>query len=743
MPTSVFTEEDYRLINEEYKALYDSVSKTCTPEGLAVIERAFEFANHAHKNVRRRSGAPYMLHPIAVARIVADEIGLDYRYIASALLHDVVEDTEHTIEDISSSFGEDIAHIVDGLTKIKNVFGSQGEGDVYSKSIQADNLKRILLTLDSDHCVVLVKMADRLHNCRTIEFMPEYKRDKILSETMFIFIPLAHTLGLYRIKSELEDIWLRYKEPKEYATLSERINKNVKDLDKKMDIFEETLRRALEGKFDFEIKRRVKTPYSVWRKMQVKKVTFDQIYDLYALRIIFEPKTDTNQSERDQCFHIYSIISDIYQSRPDRIRDWVSNSKPNGYEALHCTLKDNETGLVVEVQIRSTRMNEIAEKGIASHWSYKDDGFTKDPSSKINRTLEKIRDSLHDKGLNSQEFLETIHEDLMMNDIVVFTPKGAPKNIPKNSTALDFAYKVHTEIGNKAIAAKVNQKPVGLSHVLKEGDIVEVITAEDAHPRKESLAFLKTRTAKNRIIDWFRQDFQHIKEQGYQDCSHVLEKLEIELTPKIAGRIASRMGYNNADEFMFRLGLDLIDRKALEELAKQIKETAQEEEAAIRPEGTTRIDKENFEITSEGEGRIYKIANCCNPIAGDPIVGFKTPDGGITIHKKTCPVADSLAARHGDWIIMPKWSMTRHQFFLVRIRLSGIDRFGLLNEITRCISLIMGVNIKSLSIGASDGLMDGKVDLFVQSRQILEELMDILRGISGITNVERMETSTK
>ncbi len=737
MAITVFDNKDYELINQDYQALLESASKRCkSKDELEVVKRAFEFANEAHKNVRRRSGAPYILHPIAVARIVVDEIGLGYKSISAALLHDVVEDTDYTIEDIKSLFGEKISELVDGLTKIKNVFSNQSDvadADDYANSSQAENFKRILLTLNDDVRVVLIKLADRLHNCRTIEFMPEYKRDKILSETMFIFIPLAHRLGLYAIKSELENIWLRFKEPGAYKDISERISQNVADKDHDIDRFVEPLQKALEGKFTFQIKKRIKTPYSIWRKMQIKHVSFEQIFDLYAIRIIFEHDINSNESEREECYHIYSLVSGIYKPRQERFRDWVSNSKSNGYEALHCTLMD-QTGMNVEVQIRSRRMDDIAEKGIAAHWAYKQQGYVSD--NNMDNWLAKVQETLSNPDYNTAAALEELHKELMIGEIVVFTPKGGQINIPKGSTALDFAYQIHTEIGNKAIAAKINHKPVALSQILNGGDIVEIITAEDATPQRGYLKFLRSRTARNKVIDWFRQDFAGICEEGRQKCIKDFNMIGIDVTQNyLLARIASRKGFNNADEFLYRYGLGLVLFEEVSDLPSLILKTA-----GI----ATGTKIETREIIIDGSmvsGSNIKIATCCNPIAGDPVVGFRNPNGIVTIHKKSCKVAELEASKHGDWIVMPQWSKSIHQSFLVRLHLAGIDRMGLLNEITRYISLIMGVNIKGLSIGANEGIMDGKVDLYVQDREVLEELMDKLRSINGITSVERTKSN--
>ena len=519
MATSGFRQRDYEVIAREYADLKEAARKRCTDQSeLDMIQKAFDFANEAHKGVRRRSGDPYILHPIAVAKIVVSTIGLGYKSIVAALLHDVVEDTAYNIDDIRNLFGERVATLVEGLTKIKTVLDN--EDKARQKSMQAENFKRILLTLNDDVRVVLIKLADRLHNCRTIEYVSEHKRKKILSETMYVFIPLAHRLGLYGMKSEMEDIWLRYNEPEAYNSISEKVNKDVIDKDKEINEFiapiEEALRKA---GFTFEIKKRVKTPYSIWHKMNTKGVTFEEIFDLYAVRIIFDPQEDAKESERDQCYHIFSIITSLYKYKSDRIRDWVNFPKNNGYEALHCTLMSS-SGIWVEVQIRSRRMHEVAEKGIAAHWSYKKDGFIDKSQNEVDKWIVQVKEILVNPDVNALDLLDMIHNDLIKREIFVFTPKGEQRSIEKGSTALDFAYSIHSQIGHKAIAAKVNLKLVPLSRELKTGDQVEIITAETEKPKREWLDFVKTRKAKAHILDYLK-DAHKEKRHQFRDTSRI------------------------------------------------------------------------------------------------------------------------------------------------------------------------------------------------------------------------------
>ncbi len=567
MSVSKFTKKDYELIAAEYAGLRQAAAARCSsPEELDFVQRAFDFANEAHKDVRRRSGEPYMLHPIDVAKIVVSDIGLGHKSIAAALLHDVVEDTDYTLEDIRSRFGDKVASLVDGLTKIKNLLDNRdnaGLSEQYIKSIQAENFKRILLTLNDDVRVVLIKLADRLHNCRTIEFMPEYKRDKILSETMFIFIPLAHQLGLYGIKSEMENIWLRYKEPDAYADITRKVSLNISDKEASIDSFIAPIREAMEkAGFSFEIRKRVKTPYSIWKKMNAKNLNFDQIYDLYAIRIIFDVPKSSKETERDQCYHVFSIITGIYRYKPDRVRDWVKHPKSNGYEALHCTLLSND-GVWVEVQIRTRRMDDIAEKGIAAHWAYKKDGYVEENDSEMEKWLGKVKDILSNPDVNALELLDIIHNDLTTSTIMLFTPKGDQKSIEKGATVLDFAYLIHSEIGNHAIAGKVNMKLVPLNHVLHGGDQVEIITAEDEMPKKEWLQFLKTRRARNLVMDWFRSEKETGIRIGRKDLDSALNSMGIKTSEELYNQIASNLQLSGADDLFFRYYLGVFSTEAV------------------------------------------------------------------------------------------------------------------------------------------------------------------------------------
>ncbi|MBO4465135.1 MAG: bifunctional (p)ppGpp synthetase/guanosine-3',5'-bis(diphosphate) 3'-pyrophosphohydrolase [Bacteroidales bacterium] len=678
MKSTEFTKEDFDLIRKEWESLAEAAKARCrTDEEFKVVQKAFDFANEAHKDVRRRSGVPYIIHPIQVAKIVVSDIGLGYKSIVAALLHDVVEDTEYTVEDIKDLFGPKVASLVDGLTKMKNVLDEEDrtkQNGYQTESLQAENFKKILLTMNDDVRVVLIKLADRLHNCRTIEFMPEHKRDKILSETMYLFIPLAHRLGLYSIKSEMENIWLIYKEPEDYAEIKAETQAKVDTTGRQIDAFIAPIEAALRSEgYNFTIKKRIKTPYSIWHKMRTKHVTFDQVYDLYAVRIVFDPNSDDPVKERKQCYDIFSTITSLYRYQPDRLRDWIKTPKNNGYEALHCTLM-SKSGIWVEVQIRSKRMDDIAERGIAAHWAYKRDGYISENDSEMDKWLEKIQDIIKSPDLGSLELLDVIHQDLLASDIVVFTPKGEQRTLPSGATALDFAYAIHTKIGEHAIAAKVNMKLCSLPHVLHQGDQIEIITAQNAFPLLGWLDFVVTRNAKRKILDYFRD---HDPE--------ILAKAE-----------------------------DIIE----------LKNGHQTQAARI--------------IINEGIR--YIIASCCNPIPGDPVVGFTNPDGSITVHKKSCRVAEGQASTRGDKVTVPRWVNAAHVTdFPVKISLRGLDRVGMLSDITQQISLSMNINMRRLVLGSEGGVFEGTIELFVGDRETLEKLISSLSRIDGIQSVVRMD----
>ena len=723
---SEFTTQDYEVIARDYADLKEAARKRCVdPAELEVIQKAFDFANEAHKGVRRRSGEPYILHPIAVAKIVVSNIGLGYKSIVAALLHDVVEDTAYTVDDLKNLFGDKVATLVDGLTKIKTVLDNEDKAE--QKSMQAENFKRILLTLNDDVRVVLIKLADRLHNCRTIEFMPDHKRDKILSETMFVFIPLAHRLGLYGIKSEMEDIWLRYKQPEAFNEITEKINRNISDKDREITEFIAPIDDALKAAgFRYEIRKRVKTPYSIWNKMNNKGIAFDQIYDLYAVRIIFDPDKESKETERDQCYHIFSIITGLYRYKADRVRDWVNYPKNNGYEALHCTLMSN-AGFWIEVQIRSTRMNEIAEKGIAAHWAYKKNGFAEENESEMDKWISKVKDILVNPDVSALELLDMIHNDLIQSDIVVFTPKGEQRSIEKGATALDFAYSIHSQIGSKAIAAKANLRLVPLSYVLKTGDQIEIITAENEKPKREWLQFVKTTRARRAILDQIKSEKQTYIKIGRKMLEKKLDNIGRRLTDRTINFLMEEFDIfdKKPEDLFFMVGCGAIIIDGLEN--KQSKYYG--------------INRESYFVNSKSnEKQKYVLASCCTPILGESVVGFRGPDGTITVHRRTCSNANNLAAKFGDQIVSVKWDNVSNSdsTYLARVTMKGTDRIGMINDITR-MTANLNVNIRRVNLGAEEGIFDGYIDLYVHDIKDLENLIEKFKGIDGIESVAKTE----
>lgn len=767
----MFTKEDNDLIYREFESLRLASLKRCAnQEEYEGVIKAFEFANEAHKGVRRRSGEPYILHPIAVAKIVVQEIGLGYKSIVTALLHDIVEDTEYTVEDIARLFGDKIASLVDGLTKIKSAMdnnhskvagenSSEKMSQIQEKSLQAENFKRILLTLNDDVRVILIKLADRLHNVRTIESMPERKKDKILSETMYIFIPLAHRLGLYSIKSEMENIWLKYRQPEEYTDINKKISEYIEEKGCIIDNFITPISQTLtKAGYDFTISKRTKTPYSIWRKMQSKKIPFEQIYDLFAIRIVFVPNSSI--SERKQCWDIYSLISEDHLSNTDRIRDWVSVPKSNGYEALHCTLM-SPSGNWVEVQIRSVRMNEIAEKGLAAHWSYKSGDSGNNTENELNKWLNMVREVLENPDVSALEFLDKFHTGLLSSEIWVLTPQGESKRLQKGATALDFAYSIHTEIGNRAIAAKANLKLVPLSYKLRNGDQIEIITAESQKPKREWLDFAVTSKARSLIYDALKADIKSSIKDGQNTLDSALAKLGIQPQTRVFKKLLAAYNLSNKEELYSKIGAGLIDLSDLEKILKKNSEnkfvkywnlqffsnsSKEDEESEVEnkqpAEKLPVIDKKKDYLLKENpleQTLSYKVAECCNPIPGDQVIGFIDDNNQVIVHKKVCPTAISLASIQGGRIVNAKWTKHTVLSFLARIELKGIDRIGIVNEITKYITLVLSVNIRKIHFETHDGIFEGYIDLYVHNTEDLDIMMKRLLKIKGVEHVVRAD----
>lgn len=738
----MFTDEDIKLIEREFEGLKNASRKRCADEEQYNLTlRAFAFANEAHKGVRRRSGEPYILHPIAVAKIVVDEIGLGCKSICAALLHDVVEDTDFTVEDIQRFFGEKIASLVDGLTKIKTALDSDSSSD--PTTLQAENFKRILLTLNDDVRIILIKLADRLHNVRTIQFMPEYKRDKILSETMYVFIPLAHRLGLYAIKSEMENVWLQYREPQAYNSITRRLSEEMNSRSESIDNFIEPIKNSLDrAGYNYKILKRLKTPYSIWKKMKTKNIPFEEIYDIYAVRIIFQARPGF--SEREQCWYIFSMVTGLYQYKPDRTRDWLKEPKSNGYEALHVTVM-GPGGNWIEVQIRSEKMDNIAERGVAAHWLYKKEGAASS-DTEIDRWLHQVREILSNPDQNAIQFLDDFHKELVASDIFVFTPNGNSIKLQKGSTALDFAYAIHTQVGNRAIAAKINQKLQPLSFKLSNGDQVEILTSENSNAKKEWLDFLVTNKARNLVLDALKDRAKADSKDGVRMLEEKLEERGITAQSRVLKKLMNYYGASMKEEFYTKIAVGVID---LSDIDKALKTNAEKRDVQmwgvklLNPLiNREKIDRKKDYILQEDvdKGTVsFKIAECCSPIPGDSVVGFLGDDGSVTIHKKSCPEATDLASKEGHRIVSVKWSKHFIMSYLARISLKGIDRIGIVGEISKEIAFVLGINIRKMLIETHDEIFEGYIDLYVHNTDDLEELMKSLRKIKGVESVKRSE----
>ena len=768
-----FTQENYNQIEAAWQDLYSEVVKRVTePEERQIVCRAFEFANEAHKGVRRRSHEPYIMHPSAVAKIVVCEIGPGHKSIAAALLHDVVEDTDFTVEDISRIFGAKIASLVDGLTKIKGAMVAGSD----AKSLQAENFKRILLTLNDDMRIVLIKLADRLHNIRTIGSMPEYKMDKILSETMYVFIPLAQRLGLFSIKTEMENICFKTKSPDLFDKISRQIDDRVCCSESAMHLFIENITNVVKslGFNDFEITTRTKTPFSVWKKIEHKKVPFEEIFDILGVRIIFKP-TDAG-TERHQCWKILTAISDIYQMNTSRLRDWVNNPKPNGYEALHMTVMSKEGLGWVEIQIRTQRMHDVAERGIAAHWNYKriQDGGKGSTDKDIDQWLDKLRYMLASPDTDAIEFLDNFHNELANKDIYIFTPKGESRTTPQGSTALDFAFEVHTNIGLHAIAAKINSKLCPLNQVLQNGDQVEIITAESASPSTEWLNFLVTSTARNATFEALKDEIADAAGTGQKMLEEELAKYNVKLHSKVINKLMIHFSLHNKEQLYTRIATGVVSLDNLGDILRSNKKDKKvsfwkfklfsksdskdidndlnedEDSSDIHVSDDEvknfllrhKLSREREVILSSRTDKsniTYRIADCCYPIPGDTIVGFIGQGNEVVIHKKNCPVAEKLAATHGGQIVNAKWDKGIDNSFLTRVKLLGLDRMGILSEVSRYTTTVMSINLRKIFIETHDNIFEGYFDCYVRSLDDLEALMKELRNIKGMENVTRVE----
>ena len=728
--------DEQEMIETAFDDLIKSLRKGTTEESVKMIRRAFEFAREAHQGVRRKSGEPYILHPLAVAKIAVKEIGLGTKSAVAALLHDVVEDTDYTVEDIANLFGPKIASLVDGLTKISEVMGS-------NTTKQAESFRKMILTLADDVRVILIKIADRLHNMRTLDSMPEHKQVKIASETLYIYAPLAHRMGLHAIKTELEDLSLKYENPVEYQELEKRIHDYRDEHTGLYQQFIAPIRERLtESGYHYDITARTKSVYSVWSKMQRRHISFEEIYDLLAVRIVFDPKD--NQPEKWQCWNIYSLITDMYSPKPERIRDWVSVPKANGYEALHLTVM-GPGGKWIEVQIRSRRMDEIAEKGLAAHWKYKGDNA--EASNEVDKWLAGIKEMLEQPGTDALEFLDEFKLNLFAKEIRVFTPKGEMRTLPKGASVLDFAYDIHTEIGNSCIGGKVNHKLVPMSHRLQSGDQVEVLTSDKQKPQSDWLDFIVTAKARNNILMVFRREKKEQIRIGTTMFEKLLEDMKLPFGAENLNKALLHLKLQHKDDLYVSLAKGHLD---IEDVRKALKKKSENKFVKYWKLQFFKSDKDKSVPDKEEEkGKVinditddasdFIIAPCCNPIPGDDVVGMKIDGDKITVHKRKCPEAIRLMSSYGDKIVPVKWVSHKIMSFLAVIKLNGIDSIGIVSDITMIISKESNVNMRTVHFETKDGIFEGMIHLYVHNTADLNNLMMKIASLKGVENVSRVE----
>jgi len=735
-----FTQAEIRYIEDCYEDFIKEINVKFDAERLARIEKAFRFANAAHEGIRRRSGEPYIIHPIAVAKIVAKDIGLGATSIEAAILHDVVEDTEYRLSDIESMFGKKVARIVDGLTKLSGDFDYQ----------QALTLKKILTTLTEDVRVILIKIADRLHNMQTLDSMPANKKLKIAGETLYLYVPLAHRLGLYNIKTELEELSFKYKHPEEYNQIIYLLHNQEEQRNYLINQFIKPIQDKLANEhFDCEVTHRLKSSYSIWQKMQKKGVSFSEIYDILAIRIVLKPNPEI--SEKRQCFDVLSIVTDIYTPRPDRIRDWITIPKANGYESLHVTVMGPQ-GKWVEVQIRTERMDEIANRGFASHYRYKDISTFE---VELESWIERIRDHLKNPDTDALEFLEDFKLNLYGSDINVFTPKGDMKAIPQGSTVIDFAYEIHSDLGNRCIGAKINMKLVPVSHVLQNGDQVEILTSKNQTPKLEWLKFAKSGKARGKIKDAFKlEKSQHI-ENGRIIVEEAIAKAGASLTANNLKKLVGHYNLNNKDQLYSEVGTGflvlsdintILGRKSENKLIKywnitfgKKKEEIDHEEYSENQKDKSKFDRKKPFLLKEIQDNItFSLATCCNPIPGDEVLGFLSTDDHIVIHKTECDVLAKYLSNQGERVVAAEWTKFKKQSYLTRLMLEGIDRLGIVNQVTNIISNENNINMRSVQFETNDGIFKGELFLYIHNTEDLNNLMSQLKKIKGIINVARI-----
>lgn len=744
---------DDKMITAAFDKLMKTYLDSPHRKKVDIITKAFNFARQAHKGVRRLSGEPYIMHPIAVAQIACEEMGLGSTSICAALLHDVVEDTDYSVEDIENIFGSKIAMIVDGLTKISGgIFGDKA-------SAQAENFKKLLLTMSDDIRVILIKICDRLHNMRTLASQAPNKQYKIAGETMYIYAPLANRLGLNKIKTELEDLSFKYEHPEEYKDITNKLSMSEEQRQKLFKDFTTPIRAALDSLgIQYEIKARVKSPYSIWNKMQNKHVSFDEIYDILAVRIIFTPKERAN--EINECFNIYVAISRIYKSHPDRLRDWLNHPKANGYQALHVTLMSKQ-GKWIEVQIRSDRMDEIAEQGFAAHWKYKDGNDGHEDDGELNDWLSTIKEILDDPQPDAMDFLDAIKLNLFASEIFVFTPKGEVKTMPANCTVLDFAFQIHTFLGSHCIGAKVNHKLVPLSHKLNSGDQVEVLTSKSQHVQPDWINFVSTAKAKAKIQAILRRDNRETQKKGEETLKQWLQTNEIELSTSVLDQLCSFLGVQKPEELFLGLGnrTILLGEKDINELhgKNQKNESSgggwrkfvpflgksKDKKETVPPSDKKLVVGKEFNkkipcVISEKTIGMYILPTCCHAIPGDDILGYIDNKNQVEIHNRACPVANRLKSSFGNRILDAKWDMHKVLFFDATIQIRGIDRKGMLHDISEVISEKLDVNIHRITINADEGIYDGKIEIRVHDRSEAQEIVNALKKIDDLKEVKQI-----
>ena len=724
-------EAENKEIRKRYRALLRACKPTLQKGDKQQIRKAFDLALESHKDMRRKSGEPYIYHPIAVAQIAAEEIGLGTTSIVCALLHDVVEDTSVTLQDIEEQFGKKVVRIIDGLTKISGIFDP-------NSSMQAENFRKMLLTLADDVRVILIKLADRLHNMRTMEFMARHKQLKIASETSYLYAPLAHRLGLYAIKSELEDLSMKFTDPDTYKFIAKKLNEKKAEREKFIVDFVTPIQEILaEEGINASVFGRPKSIHSIWNKMRKKSIPFEEVYDLFAIRIIIDTE---DEKEKTECWKVYSIVTDLYRPNPDRLRDWVSSPKANGYESLHTTVM-GPRGQWVEVQIRTRRMNEIAEKGFAAHWKYKESNS----DNGLDQWIQKVRDILSNPEPNALDFVDDFKMNLFSDEIFIFTPKGTLVQLPNGATALDFAFEIHTDIGATCIGAKVNHKLVPLSHELQNGDQVEIITSSKQTPKEDWLNFVVTAKAKSKIKSSLKEEKRRVAEDGKEILERKLKSLKITYNTDNINKISNFFKYPSSQELFYNVAKGTIDIKNLRNfVANERSEDPNQNQFQSHINGLVeKINKKDDTILigDDFQKVDYTLAPCCNPIPGDDIFGFLTVNDGIKIHRTSCPNASKLMANYGYRILKAKWASLHNSVaFLTGLKIVGIDDVGLVNKITMVISHDFKVNIRSLSISSNEGIFEGDIMVFVNDTNQLESLIKHLKQIPGITGVTRYES---